>query len=262
MSDIEKAFKKATDKATEVVKDLSNTVSDVVSKIDKDKVEELAQKSRKEVQSKMKEYGVDEKFEALKKESELIGDAISQSAKEVYKENEEILEKPVSKVSEVVEKIKEHREKIKWAGAVTAGVVAPVPTLIASSIFYLMSSEEEKDKKDILDDEINQDIDTEKASQKEVVKETAKIMAQKEKLPEVMKTENEWITVNINLKSKNAYGTINKGPFKGSSFQEMGVDNMKKLMDKLPEGVESAEEARELIRCWVSWQKTPKMNEE
>lgn len=251
MSDIEKAFKKAT----EVVKD-------VVNKIDKDKVEELAQKSRKEVQSKMKEYGVDEKFEALKKESELIGDSISQGAKEVYKENEGILEKPVNKISEVIDKVKEHREKIKWAGAVTAGVVAPVPTLIASSIFYLMSSEENKDKKDILDDEVNQDIDTEKSYQKEVVKETAEIMAQKEELPEVIKTENEWITVNINLKNKNAYGTINKGPFKGASFQEMGVDNMKKLMDKLPEGIESAEEARELIRWWVSWQKTPKINED
>lgn len=237
MTDLKKLYKEASEKATKFVK-----------KIDKESIEEFAENSRKNIQSKLQEYGVNEKIDVIKKESSVIGDSISQSAKEVYKENEEILEKPVAKVNEVISAISKHTSKIKWAGAITAGVVAPVPTLVASSLFYLLSSEDEKEKRETQ----TSDRKIDGVSEKEVIESTAKMLEKKESLPEKIQAENEWVKVTLDVKNNVAYGTVMKGHLKGTSFNNLGVDAMKSLAEQLPQ-TESAEDAKTLINHWIHW---------
>lgn len=232
------------------IKNIIEKTKTFVSSIDKESVEKFAEKARKETQAKLKEYGVDEKIEELKKEGVIIKDSISKSATEVYKENEDLLEKPVAKASEVIKKITEHSTTIKWAGAITAGVVAPVPTLVASSLLYLLSSDEEKEK--ITEENKNMVGDVKESA---VVKSTAEMMKNKEILPEKVVTKNEWVEVTIDLSNKTAFGILKKGNWKGTSFDQMGIDNMKDLANQLPE-TETALEAKSLINYWVSWKES------
>lgn len=238
------------------LKEMYKKAADFVTTIDKDKIEKFAEDSRQTIQTKLKDLGVDEKIEVVKKESSIIGDSISKSAQEVYKENEELLEKPVAKVTEVFSVIAKHSEKIKWAGAITAGVIAPVPTLVASSLFYLLSSDEEKEN--MKNSEDKRQING--VDEQELISSTAELMSKKEALPEKVITKNEYVEVTINIKQNSASGIIIKGGLKGSSFHELGIENMKNLADKLPKGDADidgkAEEARTLINYWIGWKKS------
>ena len=230
---LKKIFNETKDKATKFVED-----------IDKEEMSKKADNLRKGFQDQLKKYNVDEKIEKVKKESVLISEAISEGAKEVYLENEELLKKPVDQVSKVIDKIAKHSTEIKWTGGIVAGVVAPVPTLVVSSLLFLLSSDEEQEKakekreNDTIDDDVAESLE-----------ETLK---NKENMPENVSTSNEWINFEINLSENTSTGTVLRGTFKDQTFETIGVKKMQELADILPDE-EEAQEAKRLINSWISW---------
>lgn len=188
---------------------------DSIEKID---VKKIRNDSRSKIQEHLKSSGLDQNIKsAQNKYKELEAIAIKKS-NEFYKENEDKLEKPISTISNALNKVSEHKEPLKWAGAIISGIVAPVPTLIASSILFMISS----------DDEATENI------------------------PDVVRTENEWISLLINSKENTTAGIVKKGSFKGKSFDEIGVKNMKILASKLPDTKEAIE-TKDLIMEWINW---------
>jgi hypothetical protein len=202
-------FKSFLDKAKEVAKN-----------VDVDSVKKVANEARSTVQSKMKEHGVDEVIEKVKEEGKIIGKAVSNAANEVYKENEEVLEKPVGMASKAVKKVTKHSEEIKWAGGIVAGVVAPIPTLLATTAIFLLSEDEMTEEQ--------------KKESEELKKADAQFMT------------NSYIEVKVDTnqsdKSKIIEGKVLSGSFEGQTFEEIGVDKMKTLKSILETELKKDEE--------------------
>ncbi len=237
MIDVKSKIKQIKEKASEMTKD-----------IDRDSIEEYARTQKEKVNRAMDDSGLSAKIDVLKVESSKVASAISESAKEVYNENEELLQKPVAEISGLVDKASKHKETFKWIGGITAGIVAPVPTLVATTLIYMLSDDETKEKID--KDSENETIDGQ--NKKKVVSSMVEILEKKEEYPEKTITETDKVSLEINLKEQTVNGTILMGENKGRSFEEIGTNGMSILLGKLNK-MESKDHATEkLIQAWLS----------
>lgn len=214
------------------------------SEIDLGSVKSVANKARNTVQEKMKEHGVDEVVDKVKKEASVVSKAATTAATEIYKENEEFLEKPVGAISNTWEKVSKHSEELKWAGGIVVGIVAPIPTLIASTAYFLLSEEE--------------------------MTEEQKEENEKLKKQEPMIVKNSYIEVRVDFESKQMEGLVLTGSMEGKSFEEIGVEKMESLSlllkntlkedeekeglsDLSPAKIKEMEDTITLISRWVKY---------
>lgn len=222
-------------------------------------VDEIAKNTKKTIKQKMKENGIDQEIEKLKKGGQIISEAVKKSAKDVYAENKDTLERPVEIIDGVLKKVSPYKEHLKWTGVVAAGVVMPVSTLIASSVIYILSEDEE----DVLNKD---DLKTKEEQEKKDTKnETIELLNQKE--PEVIKSNNSLVSININLKTKEITGTVLIGKLKNKSFEEIGVEQMQKLNDSLIDlknntslniSEKDIKETKMAINAWLKFKKNIK----
>lgn len=239
-------------------KDFFSRAKSLAKSFDKHSIELFAENTRKTFQDKLVETGLDEHIKEfkvqVKEDSKLISDSVLKTAKNIYVENESFLNKPVSFISDNYnENIKPHAEKIKWAGIVAAGVVAPVTALVASSVFYLLSDDDAKKK---ISDDNNHLMDN-GLNKSEVVKHTAAKIKNENVFENKVLTENQWVSVVIDLQDKSATGIILKGKLKGRTFEDIGIENMVSLMNMLPDEPD-ANDAKGLINHWVYWRNSKK----
>lgn len=213
-------------------KDFMSKAKKKIDEIELDKVEVLAKKGKKVVRDKMKEHGVENYVNIAKEEAKIFSEAVSTSAKAVYEENKEILEKPVSMASDVKNKVSEYSEELKWAGGIAATFVMPVTTLVATTAIFILSDD---------------DYDDSDLSDKE-----------KEELEkhDVMKASSSMVEVVINKKDNAVAGRIIAGSNKNKTFEEIGLDNMKELVALIPKLEINDEEKNKtstLIKGWIAW---------
>lgn len=209
--------------------DLMNKAKDLASNIDMQKAEEIAKKGKKAVRSQLKEHGVEDYIDRVKSETAIVKQAVVESAQAVYKENEELLEKPVGIVSDVVDKVSKHSDELKWAGGIAVAVVAPVTTAVASAAIFILSDD------DIMPEE-----------KKQVIKDL-----------DIIRSETELVEIIVDQKNSKIFGKIRSGKLKDKTFEELGEENMRELLSQLDvEGNEDHKSTSRLINGWLSWKKT------
>lgn len=186
--------------------DLLNKAKKAASSIELESVEEMTKKGKKAIRDKMKDYGVEEHIQKAKEEAKIFSDAVSESAKSVYEENKDVLEKPVSKVSGVVNKVSEHSDVIKWAGGILVGIAFPVTTAVAAGAFFLLS-----DNEDEVTDEQKEELEKH----------------------DVIRSSTSLVEVIINQKDRTVFGKILTGKQKDRTFEEIGVEGMTELLSQL-----------------------------
>lgn len=216
-------------------KNLLNKAKEKIIQTDVTALTDIANQARDKVQTKMKEHNIDEVVNKVKKEGSIISKAVSVAASELYKENEETLEKPVSIVTDAWGKVSKHSEEIKWAGGVVIGVAAPMTTLLASTAYFLLSEDDE---------------DTKKSTNKN-----------KEKPPMIVK--NSFVEVVVDFKNKTMEGVVLKGSFADCSFDEVGYENLMNLSNILQKSIDQdikglslsdeQEEMKETIKLITRW---------
>lgn len=200
---------------------LLNKAKEKISNIELDKVEDIAKKGKKVVRDQMKEHGVEDYLNKAKEEVKVFSDAVSDSAKGVYEDNKETLEKPVGVVSSVADKVSKHSEELKWAGGIAIAIVAPVTTVVATTAMYLLSDDDEEKKE---------------------VKETP-----------VIRSSTSLVEIVVNKETRQIFGKVIAGKQKDRTFEEIGVENMKILMSKLDPNDKDQAGTISLIKGWLNW---------
>lgn len=223
-------------------KNLLGKAKEKLDNVDLKSVEEYTKTAKKTVQDEMKKHGVDKVVDKVKKEASIVSQAVSAAAEEVYEENKETLEKPVSKVSGVVDKISEHSEELKWAGGIIAAIAMPVTTAVAGAAIFLLSEDDEN-------------LTDEEKTEKEKVKEVLDGKT-------VLSTKTSMVELVYNKETKEVYGKILIGKQKDRSFEEVGLDNMKELSNQLDPENQEHKETLNLISGWIKWKekKTDEQN--
>lgn len=214
-------------------KNLLNKAKEKLDTVDLKSVEDYTKNAKKTVQEEMKKHGVDKVVDKVKKEASIVSQAVSAAAEEVYSENKETLEKPVEKVSGVVNKISEHSEELKWAGGIIAAIVMPVTTAVAGAAIFLLSEDDE----DLTEDE---------KKEKEKVKEELNGKT-------IVSTKTSLVELIYNKETKEVYGKILVGKQTGRSFEEVGVADMQELSAQLDLENKDHKETAHLIAGWVNW---------
>lgn len=213
-------------------KDLMSKAKKTLDELELDKVEDIAKKGKKVVRDKMKEHGVENYVNIAKEEAKIFGEAVSTSAKAVYEENKDVLEKPVGMATDVKNKVSEYSDELKWAGGIAATFVMPVTTLVATTAIFILSDDDYDDSN--LSDE------------------------EKEELAknDVMTASSTMVEVVVNKKENEVAGRILVGSNKDKTFDEIGLENMKELVnqiDQLDIEEEDKQKTATLIKGWISW---------
>lgn len=216
-----------------MLKNLLNKAKEKIDSVDLKSVEHYSKEAKKTVQSEMKKHGVDKVVTKVKKEAAIVGKAVSQAAEEVYADNKDTLEKPVTAVSGVVNKISKHSEEIKWAGGILAAIVMPVTTAVAGAAIFFLSEDEE-------------DLTESQRAEKKKIEEELKDK-------DVVSTSTSLVELVYDKKSKQVYGKVLVGAQKDRSFEDIGLEDMKELRSQLDMENKDHKETAKLISGWINW---------
>ena len=229
--------------------DFKKTIKKVKKEVKNLKVEKITKQTKKIVQEKLKSSGMKKEIENIKKEGDIISKAVKKTASEFYEDNKEQLEQPVEILTETFKKLSPYKDHLKWTGIVVAGITMPISTIVASSVIYLLSEDDTKDKKK---KEKNTEI-------YESIKKETNCLLTEEDIPEILVTKNSLVTMEINLKEKTVSGVINTGRFKGKTLDEIGIENVKGLLE-IPDifKEEEAKETKTLINEWLKYKEKQK----
>lgn len=214
-------------------KNLINKAKEKIETVDLKSVESYTKNAKKTVQREMEKHGVDKVVDRVKKEANIVGKAVSQAAEEVYNENKETLEKPVNKVSGVVNKVSKHSEELKWAGGIIAAFAMPVTTAVAGAAIFLLS----KDEEDLTDEE--------KVKKEEIVSEI--------KDSKAITTKTSLVEIVFDKEKNEVHGRIISGSQEGKSFEEIGVEDMTELKSQLDLSNPDHKATANIISGWLKW---------
>lgn len=132
-------------------------------------------------------------------------------------------------------------EAIKYAGLTVAIVTAPVPTLVALSILWLMELSIDSAKSDI-DKELNN------KSKKREFDRIVGLLKRYGKIPKTSIVETEFVHLEIDAVEGNVSGTILKGQHQGKALSEFDEQELINLALSAPD-----QETKTLLEAYISY---------
>jgi hypothetical protein len=129
----------------------------------------------------------------------------------------------------------------KVAGITVGVIVAPVPTLIAASMLWLMASSVE---------EANGYIDCEVAKSKDnrMKDKAIKILKKYGQIPKTATVETELLNLNIDAEYGQVDGLIRKGEYQNCKLSDLSLDELDQLFESAPD-----DETKKLLEAYMSY---------
>lgn len=137
-------------------------------------------------------------------------------------------------------------EAIKYAGLSVALVTAPVPTIVALAVLWLMELSIDSVKSDI-------DKELENKKKKREFEKVVTLLKKYGKIPSTAVVETEFVKLEIDSITGSVKGEVLKGKFKGGFFENIQPKELENLISTSPD-----KETASLIEAYLSYKSKTK----